>query len=53
MKLEDPGLENELVSLKMLTEADRDVLAETSAVEAMWQSGLEKHVQFAMEFESV
>ena len=37
MKLEDPGLENELVSLKMLTEADRDVLAETSAVEAMWQ----------------
>lgn len=37
MKLDDPGLENELVSLKVLTEADRDVLAGTSAVEAMWQ----------------
>ncbi|WP_321487931.1 GNAT family protein [uncultured Hyphomonas sp.] len=37
MKLDDPGLENELVSLKVLTEADRDVLASTSAVEAMWQ----------------
>lgn len=37
MKLDDPDLENELVSLKVLTEADRDVLAGTSAVEAMWQ----------------
>lgn len=37
MKLEDPGLENELVSLKVLTEDDRDILAGTSAVEAMWQ----------------
>ncbi|MEZ6013336.1 MAG: GNAT family protein [Hyphomonas sp.] len=37
MKLDDPGFENELVSFKLLTEADRDVLANTSAVEAMWQ----------------
>lgn len=37
MKLDDPGLENELVSLKVLTEADREVLAGTDAVEAMWQ----------------
>lgn len=37
MKLDDPGFENELVTLKVLTEADRDVLANTSAVEAMWQ----------------
>ena len=37
MKLDDPGLENELVSLKVLTEDDRDVLASTNAVEAMWQ----------------
>jgi RimJ/RimL family protein N-acetyltransferase len=37
MKLDDPGLENELVCLKVLTEDDRDALANTSAVEAMWQ----------------
>lgn len=37
MKLDDPGLENELVSLKVLTEDDRDLFAGTSAVEAMWQ----------------
>lgn len=37
MKLDDPGFENELVSFKVLTEADRDVLAGTNAVEAMWQ----------------
>lgn len=37
MKLDDPGFENELVSIKLLTQADRDVLANTSAVEAMWQ----------------
>ncbi|KJS24258.1 MAG: hypothetical protein VR75_16600 [Hyphomonadaceae bacterium BRH_c29] len=37
MKLDDPGLENELVRLQVLTEADRDVLAATTAVEDMWQ----------------
>jgi len=37
MKLDDPGLENEFVRLKVLTEADREVLAATTAVDAMWQ----------------
>ncbi|MBD3770167.1 MAG: GNAT family N-acetyltransferase [Rhodobacterales bacterium] len=37
MKLDDPGFENELVSLRVLTEADRETLAGTTAVESMWQ----------------
>lgn len=37
MKLDDPGLENEFVQLKVLDEGDRSTLAGTSAVEAMWQ----------------
>ncbi len=37
MKLDDPGLENDYVRLKVLTEADRDVLGATTAVEDMWQ----------------
>ena len=37
MKLDAPGLENEFVRLKVLTESDRELLANTSAVESMWQ----------------
>ena len=37
MKLDDPGLENEFVRLRVLDEGDRDVLGSTTAVEAMWQ----------------
>ena len=37
MRLDAPGPENEFVRLKVLTESDRALLADTTAVEAMWQ----------------